>query len=52
MAASNKSARHRAKLKAKYSKERARKAGHMTVKRAGGRLKIRNSKEYKRRPVT
>ena len=43
----HKSARHRAGLKAKKHKERARKAGLMKVRRAGGRLRIRHSKEYK-----
>ena len=36
---SGKSARYRAKLKAKKSKERARKAGFMTVRKNGGRMK-------------
>jgi hypothetical protein len=36
---SGKSARYRAKLKAKKSKERARKAGFMAVRKAGGRMK-------------
>lgn len=48
----HKSARHRAKLKAKKHKERARKSGLCKVKRPGGRLKIRHSKEYKRRSFT
>lgn len=43
----HKSARHRAGLKAKKHKERARKAGLMKVRRAGGRLRIKHSKEYK-----
>ena len=46
---SGKSARHRAKLKHKKQKERQRKAGLMVVKKAGGRLKMRNSKELRRR---
>lgn len=37
--ASNKSARLRAKLKAKSRKERARKAGLLKVRKAGGRMK-------------
>jgi len=37
--AANKSARHRAKLKAKHRKERARKAGLYKVRKAGGRMK-------------
>ena len=37
--ASNKSARHRAKLKAKHTKERCRKAGLLKVRKAGGRMK-------------
>lgn len=36
---SNKSARLRAKLKAKKRKERLRKHGHLKVKRPGGRMK-------------
>lgn len=36
---SGKSARYRAKLKAKKCKERARKAGFMTVRKNGGRMK-------------
>lgn len=36
---SGKSARHRAKLKAKKRKERVRKAGLLKKRRAGGRLK-------------
>ena len=43
----SKTARLRAKLKHKKHKERARKSGLMKVKRAGGRLKIVKSKEYK-----
>jgi hypothetical protein len=35
----SKSARHRAKLKAKHRKERARKAGLYKVRKAGGRMK-------------
>lgn len=48
----SKSARHRAKLKAKKHKERARKAGLCKVNRPGGRLKIRHSKEYKIKSFT
>jgi hypothetical protein len=36
---SSKSARHRAKLKAKSRKERLRKAGLLKKRKAGGRLK-------------
>lgn len=45
MARGSVTARYRAKLKAKKTKERARKAGLMRVKRPGGRLKRVNSKE-------
>ena len=45
MARGSVTARYRAKLKAKKSKERARTAGLMKVKRPGGRLKRMNSKE-------
>ena len=34
----NKSARHRAKLKAKHTKQRMRAAGELKKRRAGGRL--------------
>jgi hypothetical protein len=37
--ASNKTARLKAKLKAKKSKERARKCGFMKKRKSGGRLK-------------
>lgn len=37
---SNKSARHRAKLKAKHRKVRLRKAGFLKVRKAGGRMKV------------
>jgi len=37
--AKGKSARHRAKLKAKFRKKRARECGHMKKRKAGGRLK-------------
>jgi hypothetical protein len=37
--AKNKSARHRAKLKAKFKKKRARETGQMKKRKAGGRLK-------------
>ena len=37
--ASNRSARHRAKLKAKKQKERARKGGLLRKRKAGGHLK-------------
>jgi hypothetical protein len=46
--ASGKSARYRAKLKAKKLKERNRKAGLMKVKRPGGRLKFAKSKDQRR----
>lgn len=36
---SNKSARHRAKLKAKYKKQRLRAKGLLKVRKAGGRMK-------------
>jgi hypothetical protein len=36
---SGKSARHRAKIKAKSKKERLRKAGALKVRRPGGRMK-------------
>ena len=39
---SNKSARLRAKLKAKHRKVRLRKAGFMKVRKAGGRMKVVN----------
>lgn len=49
----SKSARHRAKLKAKKHKERARKAGLTKVNRPGGRLRVRHgNKEYKRKSFT
>lgn len=35
----NKSARHRAKLKAKHTKQRMRKRGELTKRRPGGRLR-------------
>ncbi|MCB9777294.1 MAG: hypothetical protein H6742_01855 [Alphaproteobacteria bacterium] len=35
----SKSARHRAKLRAKFRKSRARQCGQMKVKKAGGRMK-------------
>lgn len=37
--ASNKTARYRAKLKAKHLKERMRKSGWLRKKKAGGRMK-------------
>ncbi len=37
---SKKSARHRAKLKAKHRKVRLRKAGFLKVRKAGGRMKV------------
>lgn len=37
--ASNKSARYRAKLKAKHAKKRARECGFMRVRKNGGRMK-------------
>jgi hypothetical protein len=43
----HRSARHKARLKAKKHKERARKAGLTKVRRPGGRLRIKHSKEYK-----
>ena len=36
---SHKSARHRAKLKAKHKTVRLRKTGHLKVRTAGGRMK-------------
>ncbi len=36
---SKKSARHRAKLKAKFNKSRARQKGELRVRKAGGRMK-------------
>ena len=37
--ARNKSARHRAKLKAKFKEKRARECGHLKKRKSGGRLK-------------
>jgi len=39
MARSNKSARHRAKLKAKHKKQRLRKAGLLAKRKPGARMK-------------
>jgi hypothetical protein len=47
-----KTARYRAGLKAKYRKERMRKKGLMKVKRPGGRLKFKQTKEAKRASIT
>lgn len=47
--AAGKTARYRAKLKAKKNKERNRKAGLMKVKRPGGRLKFAKSRDQRRR---
>lgn len=43
MARPKKTARLRAKLKRKWHKNRMRKAGFMSVKKPGGRMKISNS---------
>lgn len=43
MAKPKKTSRLRAKLKAKWHKNRMRKAGFMTKRKAGGRLKISGS---------
>ena len=39
MASSNKSARHRAKIKAKHRKQRLRSKGLLKVRKPGGRMK-------------
>ncbi|MCB9766273.1 MAG: hypothetical protein H6739_41240 [Alphaproteobacteria bacterium] len=40
MASSNRSARHRAKLKAKLNRRKLRRHGLMKKKKAGGRMKV------------
>jgi hypothetical protein len=47
-----KTGRHRAKLKNKHMKDRARKAGLMRTNQKGGRLKRVQSKEMRIRPTT
>ncbi len=44
MARPNKTARYKARLKAKYTKERMRKASRLVKRRAGGRLVKRERK--------
>lgn len=47
MAQSSKSARHRAKLKAKHKKQRLRKAGLMAKRKPGARMKrVRRKETY------